>query len=93
MPFIWDWIREKLSGTSKITTQPKSLGGPEMDNQVREKVVGNRRKVSTQKGDPVIESIRVRSNNKSKAGGKSTGKAVRAPASKDKAKSKAVSKG
>ena len=93
MPFIWDWIWEKLSGVSKTPTQPQGLDKAGMDNQVREEVVRNRRKVSTQKGDPVIESIRVRSNDKSKAGRKSTGKTVRAPASKNKAKSKAVPKG
>jgi hypothetical protein len=90
MPFVWDWIWEKLSGVSKTSTQPQSLDKAGMDNQVREKVVRNRRKVPTQKGDPVIESIRVRSNNTSKAGGKSAGKTVRAPASKNKSKSKTV---
>jgi hypothetical protein len=90
MPFFWDWIWEKLSGVSKTATESKSLGGPEMDNQVREEVVRNRRKIPTQKGDPVIESIRVRSNNKSQASRKSAGKTVRAPASKNKAKSKTV---
>ena len=93
MPFFWDWIWEKLSGVSKTATKPQGLDKARMDNQVGEKVVRNRRKVSTQKGDPVVESIRVRSNDKSKAGGKSAGKTVRAPASKNKAKSKAVSKG
>jgi hypothetical protein len=90
MPFFWDWVWEKLSGVSKTATESKSLGRPEVDNQVREKIVRNRRKVLTQKGDPVIESIRIRSNNKSQASRKSTGKAVRAPASKNKAKSKTV---
>ena len=93
MPFFWDWIWEKLSGVSKTSTQPQGLDKTGVDNQVGEKVVRNRRKVSPKKSDPVVESIRVRSNDKSKAGGKSTGKTVRAPASKDKAKSKAVSKG
>jgi hypothetical protein len=90
MPFVWDWIWEKLSGVSKTSTQPQSLDKAGMDNQVREKVVRNRRKVFTQKGDPVIESIRIRSNNTSKAGGKSAGKTVRAPATKGKSKSKTV---
>jgi hypothetical protein len=90
MPFFWDWIWEKLSGVSKTAEKPKSLGGPEVDNQVRQKVVRNRRKVPTQKGDPVIESIRVRSNNTSKTSRQGAGKAVRAPASKNKAKSKTV---
>ena len=93
MPFFWDWIWEKLSGVSKTPTQPQGLDKAGVDNQVGKKVVRNRRKVSTQKSDPVIESIRIRSNNKSKEGGKSTGKAVRAPASKNKAKGKAVPKG
>jgi hypothetical protein len=90
MPFFWDWIWEKLSGVSKTATESKSLGRPRVDNQVREEVVRNRRKIPTQKGDPVIESIRVRSNNTSKTGRQSTGKTVRAPASKNKAKSKTV---
>jgi len=75
---------------SRIATFFKSLGRPRVDNQVREEVVRNRRKIPTQKGDPVIESIRVRSNNTSKTARKSTGKTVRAPASKNKAKSKTV---
>jgi hypothetical protein len=90
MPFFWDWIWEKLSGVSKTSTQPQSLDKARVDNQVGKKVVRNRRKVSTQKGDPVIESIRIRSNNTGKAGGKSAGKAVRAPAQKGKSKSKTV---
>jgi hypothetical protein len=90
MPFVWDWIWEKLSGVSKTSTQPQGLDETKVDNQVREKVVRNRRKVSAQKGDPVVESIRVRSNNTSKTGRKSPGKTVRAPASKNKAKSKTV---
>lgn len=93
MPFFWDWIWEKLSGVSKTPTQPESLDKAGMDNQVREEVVRNRRKVSSKKSNTGSKSVRVRSNDKSKAGGKSTGKTVRAPASKDKAKSKAVPKG
>ena len=75
---------------SKITAIFKSLGRPRMDNQVREEVVRNRRKVPAKTRDPVVESIRVRSNNTSKTGRKSPGKTVRAPASKNKAKSKTV---
>ena len=90
MPFIWDWIWEKLSGTRKITAQPEVLGRPEMDNQVGEKVIRNRRAVSAKKGNTGAKPTRVRSNNQSKTGGKSTGKTVRAPAIKGKAKSKAV---
>jgi hypothetical protein len=78
---------------SRIATFFKSLGRPRVDNQVREEVVRNRRKIPTQKGDPVIESIRVRSNNASKASGKSQGKTVRSTTTKNKAKSKALPKG
>jgi hypothetical protein len=90
MPFFWDWVWEKLSGVSKTAEKPKGLDKAGVDNQVREEVVRNRRKVSAQKGDPVIESIRIRSNNTSKAGGKSARKTVRAPAAKSKSKSKTV---
>jgi len=93
MPFIWDWIWEKLSGIIKTPTQLESLDQTGMDHQVGKKVVRNRRKVPTKKSNPSAKSTGVRSNNKSKTGGKSTGKTVRAPASKSKAKSKAVPKG
>jgi hypothetical protein len=93
MPFFWDWIWEKLSGVSKTATKPESVGRPEVDNQVREKVVRNRRAVPAKKSNPVAKPAGVRSNNTSKTGGKSAGKAVRAPASKSKSKSKAVPKG
>jgi hypothetical protein len=75
---------------SRIATFFKSLGRPGVDNQVREEVVRNRRKIPTQKGDPVIESIRVRSNNTGKTARKSPGKTVRAPATKGKSKSKTI---
>lgn len=93
MPFIWDWIWEKLSGVSKKSAQPKGMGGTEMDHQVGEKVVRNRRAVSAKKGNTSAKPPRIRGNNTSKTGGKSTGKAVRATTSKSKAKSKAVPKG
>lgn len=90
MPFIWDWIWEKLSGVSKKSAQPQGLGGTEMDHQVGKKIVRNRRTVSAKKGDTSAKPKRVRSNNQSKTGGKGTGKAVRATTTKDKTKSKAV---
>ena len=90
MPFIWDWIWEKLSGIGKTAAQPQGLGRPEMDNQVREKVIRNRRTVSAKKSNTSAKSTRVRSNNTSKTGGKGTGKTVRASTNKSKAKSKAV---
>jgi hypothetical protein len=93
MPFLWDWIWEKLIGTSKTTAQPESLGGPEVDNQVREKIVRNRRKIPAKKSDTGTKPKRVRSNNTSKASRKSAGKTVCAAASKNKAKGKVLPKG
>ena len=93
MPFFWDWIWGKLSGVSKTSTQPKVLDEARVDDKVREEIVRDRRALSTKKSNTGSKSVRVRSNDKSKAGGESTRKTVRAPASKDKAKSKAVPKG
>jgi hypothetical protein len=93
MPFIWDWIWEKLSGVSKTATKPQSVGQPEVDNQVGEEVVRNRRKVSTKKSNPSPKLSRVRSNNTGKTARKSPRKAVCAAASKNKAKGKVVPKG
>ena len=93
MPFIWDWIWEKLSGVSKTATKPQSVGQPEVDNQVGEEVVRNRRKVSAKKSNPSPKPSRVRSNNKGKTSRKSPGKTVCAAASKNKAKGKVVPKG
>jgi hypothetical protein len=93
MPFIWEWIWEKLSGIIKTPTQLEGLDQAGMDHQVGQKIVRNRRKVPAKKSDSSAKPTGIRSNNKSKAGGKSTGKTVRAAASKSKAKSKAVPKG
>jgi len=93
MPFIWDWIWEKLSGVSKTAEKPQSVGRPEVDNQVGQKVVRDRRAVPAQKSNTGAKPSRVRSNNTRKAGGKSSGKTVRAPAPKGKSKSKTVQKG
>lgn len=90
---MFAWLWRLISGTSETATQPKGLGGTEMDHQVGEKVVRNRRKVSPKKGDSSPKSPRVRSNNTGKTGGKSKGTAVRTTATKSKAKSKAVQKG
>ena len=90
---MFNWLWRLIGGTSKIATQPEGLGGPEMDNQKRKAVVRNRRKVPAKKSNPVAKPAGVRSNNTSKAGGKSTRKTVRAPANKNKTKSKAVPKG
>jgi hypothetical protein len=93
MPFIWDWIWEKLSGIIKTPTEFEGLDKAAVDNQVGKKVVRNRRKVPTKKSNPSAKSSGVRSNNSSKTSRKSSGKAVRATTSKGKAKSKALPKG
>jgi hypothetical protein len=90
MPFFWDWVWEKLSGVSKTATEFKSLGGPEMDNQVRKEVVRDGGKILAKKSNTSPKSTRVRSNNTSKTGGESTRKTVRSPAKKSKSKSKAL---
>jgi hypothetical protein len=90
---MFNWLRRLLGGTSEITTKPEVVGRTEVDNQVREKVVRNRRTVPAKKSNPVTKPTGVRSNNASKTSGKSAGKAVRAPASKSKSKSKTVQKG
>lgn len=90
MPFIWDWIWEKLRDIGKIAAQPQGVGGTEMDHQVGQKVVRNRRKVPAKKSNSGAKSTRVRSDNTSKKSGKSSGKTVRAATIKGKAKSKAV---
>jgi hypothetical protein len=78
---------------SKIATFFKGLGRPEVDNQVGEKVVRNRRTIPAKKGNTSAKPAGVRSNNTSKTSGKSAGKTVRTPASKSKSKSKTVPKG
>ena len=93
MPFIWDWIWEKLSGVSKTATKPQSVGQPEVDNQVGEEVVRNRRKVPAKKSNTSAKPKRIRSNDTSKASRKSPRKAVCAAASKNKAKGKTLPKG
>ena len=90
--FIWTWIWEKISGVIQITAQPQVLGRAEVDNQVGEKVVRNRRKVSPEKSNSGTKPARIRSDNASKKSGKGAGKTVRTTASKSKAKSKTISK-
>jgi len=78
---------------SRIAAFFKGLGRPEVDNQVREEVVRDRRAVSAKKSNRSPKPAGVRSNNTSKTSRKSTGAAVRAAAAKGKSKSKTVSKG
>jgi hypothetical protein len=79
----WGWL-------SKITAIFKSLGRPEMDNQIGEEVVRDGREIPAKESSRVPKPAGVRSNNTSKASGKSTGAAIRAAAAKGKSKSKAV---
>jgi len=90
MPFFWDWVWEKLSGVSKTAEKPQSVGRTEMDNQVREEIVRDGRKIPAKESNTSVKPKRVRSNNTSKTSRQSTGKAVRAPAQRGKSKSKAV---
>ena len=88
-----NWLKRLIYGTSKVAEVPESVGRPEVDNQVGEKVVRNRRAVSTGKSDKSAKPARVRSNDESQTSRKRTGTAVRAAATKGKTKSKAVPKG
>jgi hypothetical protein len=92
MSFIWTWIWEKLSGIIQITAQSEVVGRAEVDNQVGEKVVRNRRKVSPKKGDSGTKPARIRSDNTGKTSRKSAGKTVRATTTKSKSKSKTIPK-
>lgn len=90
---MFNWLWRLIDGVSKISAQPKSLGGPEVDNQVGKKVVRNRRAILAKKGDRVAKPAGVRSDDKGEAGGKAPRKTVRSTATKNKAKSKALPKG
>jgi len=89
---VIEWFRRLLNVIGKITAQPQGLGRPEMDNQVGEEVVRNRRAVPAKKSNTGAKPTRVRSNDKSKTSGESTRKTVRAPAVKSQSKSKTVQK-
>jgi len=78
---------------SRIATFFKGLGRPRVDNQVREEVVRDGRAIPAKKSNTGVKLSRVRINNKSQAGGKSTGKTVRPAAKSSKSKSKTVQKG
>jgi len=75
---------------SRIATFFKSLGRPRVDNQVREEIVRDGGALPAQESNTSAKPKRVRSNNTSKTARKSTGKAVRAPATKGKSKSKTI---
>jgi hypothetical protein len=79
----WGWF-------SKIATFFKSLGRPEVDNQVREEIVRNRREILAEEGNRSIKPAGICSNNTGKTSRKSTGAAIRAAAAKGKSKSKTV---
>ena len=75
---------------SKITAIFKILGRPRLADQVGQEVVRDGREVSPKESNTSVKPKRVRSNNTSKAGGKSSGKTVRAPAKNSKSKSKTI---
>jgi hypothetical protein len=82
----WGWL-------SKITAIFKGLGRPRLADQVREEIVRDGGAVLAKKSNTGAKPSRVRSHNKSQASRKSTGKTVRAPAQRNKSKSKTVQKG
>ena len=75
---------------SKITAIFKILGRPRLADQVGQEVVRDGREIPAQESNTSVKPKRVRSNNTSKAVGKSPRQTVRAPASKSKSKSKTV---
>jgi len=78
---------------SRITTFLKSLGRSRVDNEVRKEIVRDGGAIPAKKSNTSAKPKRVRSNNTSKTAGKSTGKTVRAPAQRNKSKSKTLQKG
>jgi len=75
---------------SKIPAIFKSLGRTKVDDQVREEIVRDGRKVSPKEGNTGVKPTRVRSNDTGKTSRKSTGAAVRAAAKSSKSKSKTI---
>ena len=75
---------------SKITAIFKILGRPRLADQVGQEVVRDGREVSPKESNTSVKPKRVRSNNTSKAGGKSAGKTVRPAAKSSKSKSKTI---
>jgi hypothetical protein len=71
----------------------KAWGDQKWTTKSGKTVVRNRRAVPAKKSNTSAKPTGVRSNNQSKTSGKSAGKTVRAPAVKNKTKSKAVPKG
>ena len=85
-----NWLKGLLNAFSKTPEVPQSVDEAKVDNQVGKTKQPNRRKVSAGKSDKSPKSTGVRSNNKSQTPRKRTGAAVRAAATKGKAKSKTV---
>ncbi len=75
---------------SKITAIFKILGRPRLADQVRQKVVRDGREIPAQESNTSVKPKRVRSNNTSKAGGKSSWETVCSAAQRDKNKSKTI---
>lgn len=85
-----NWLKGLLNAFSKTPEVPQSVDEAKVDNQVGKTKQPNRRKVSTGKSNQGAKPTGVRSNNKSQTPRKRTGAAVRAAATKGKAKSKTV---
>jgi hypothetical protein len=79
----WGWL-------GKIAAIFKILGRPRVDNQIGEEVIRDGGEIPTQESNTSPKPKRVRSNNKSKTSGESSGKTVRTSAVKSKSKSKTV---
>ena len=77
---------------SKVTAFFKGLGRPKVDNQVRETIVPDGRKIPAKKSNRSTKSTGVRSNDTSKTGGKSKRTTIRAATKNRQAKSKTVQK-
>ena len=85
-----NWLKGLLNAFSKTPEVPQSVDEAKVDNQVGKTKQPNRRKVSAGKSNQGAKPTGVRSNNKSQTPRKRTGAAVRAAATKGKAKSKTV---
>jgi len=75
---------------SKITAVFKILGRPRLADQVRQEVIRDGREIPAQESNTSVKPKRVRSNNTSKAGGKSSWETVCSAAQRDKNKSKTI---
>ncbi len=75
---------------SKITAIFKILGRPRLADQVRQEVVRDGREIPAKESNTSVKPKRVRSNNTSKTGGKSSWETVCSAAQRNKSKSKTI---